>query len=84
MKDTLHPLSDAKPGDIVQVQSFSDSKLSLKLMEMGFLPGTTMKLDREAPLGCPVVVSIGEDYHLSLRKSEAQTVLVKLLKEAEV
>jgi len=53
----------------------------LKLMEMGFIPGASVKVDLEAPLGCPVCVTIGGDYQVSLRKSEAATVIVQNLKK---
>ncbi|AWW00855.1 ferrous iron transport protein A [Arcticibacterium luteifluviistationis] len=70
-------LSEFSPGESVLIDGFTDEELSLKLMEMGFVPGTVVKIDREAPLGCPVCVTIGGDYQVSLRKSEAATVLVK-------
>lgn len=81
MGKTVYILSDIAPGDSVLIEGFMDEELSLKLMEMGFVPGTLVKIDREAPLGCPVCVTIGGDYQVSLRKSEAATVLVKNIKE---
>ncbi|NBA88771.1 ferrous iron transport protein A [Emticicia sp. CRIBPO] len=67
-------VADLKLGEIGVINSFSDSKLSLKLLEMGCLPGTEVKLDFIAPLGCPFCISVGENYQLSLRKSEAATI----------
>ncbi|WP_229201321.1 FeoA family protein [Arcticibacterium luteifluviistationis] len=77
MEETTNILSEFSPGESVLIDGFTDEELSLKLMEMGFVPGTVVKIDREAPLGCPVCVTIGGDYQVSLRKSEAATVLVK-------
>lgn len=77
MSKATNILSEFSPGESVLVDGFKDEELSLKLMEMGFVPGTVVKIDREAPFGCPVCVTIGGDYQVSLRKSEAATVLVK-------
>jgi Fe2+ transport system protein FeoA len=43
---------------------------------MGLLPGTTVTLVRTAPLGDPIEIKV-RGYHLSLRKSEAEFVLVE-------
>jgi ferrous iron transport protein A len=69
-------VADLKEGESGKIVSFLDSKLALKLLEMGFLPGTEIKLDHKAPLGCPYCLTIGDNYQLSLRKSEAVTILL--------
>jgi ferrous iron transport protein A len=51
--------------------------LSLKLMEMGFLPGEMVLIAGIAPLGDPIRVKIGT-YLLSLRKEEANVVMVQI------
>ncbi len=43
---------------------------------MGVLPGTAVTLVRVAPLGDPIEIKI-RGYHLTLRKSEAEHVLVE-------
>ena len=43
---------------------------------MGLLPGTTVILVRTAPLGDPIEIKV-RGYHLTLRKSEAEHVLVE-------
>jgi ferrous iron transport protein A len=48
----------------------------VRLQEMGLLPGTTVTLVRTAPLGDPIEIKV-RGYHLSLRKSEAEFVLVE-------
>jgi len=48
----------------------------LRLREMGVLPGTPVTLVRVAPLGDPIEIKI-RGYHLTLRKSEAEHVLVE-------
>jgi ferrous iron transport protein A len=48
----------------------------LRLREMGLLPGTTITLIRTAPLGDPLEIKV-RGYHLTLRKSEAEHVVVE-------
>ena len=47
-----------------------------RLLEMGLLVGTPVELVRFAPLGDPVEIKV-RGYHLTLRKSEAEQILVK-------
>ena len=48
----------------------------VRLREMGLLAGTRLTLIRTAPLGDPLEIKI-RGYHLTLRKSEAEHVLVE-------
>ena len=48
----------------------------LRLREMGLLPGTTITLIRTAPMGDPLEIKV-RGYHLTLRKTEAEHVLVE-------
>ena len=47
-----------------------------RLMEMGLLVGTSVELVRFAPLGDPVEIKV-RGYHLSLRRHEAEQILVR-------
>ena len=47
-----------------------------RLMEMGLLVGTPVELVRFAPLGDPVDIKV-RGYHLTLRKHEAEHILVQ-------
>ena len=47
----------------------------VRLREMGLLTGTRLTLIRTAPLGDPLEIKL-RGYHLTLRKSEAEHVLV--------
>ena len=47
-----------------------------RLMEMGLLVGTPVQLIRFAPLGDPVEIKV-RGYHLTLRKEEAEQILVR-------
>lgn len=79
LEDLQLTLADLPLGSKAEVISFSDVPLSLRLMQLGFTPGTSIKVDCEAPLGCPVCISLDGDYHLTLRRSEAETIKVKLI-----
>ena len=46
-----------------------------RLLEMGVLVGTPIQLVRFAPMGDPVEIKI-RGYHLTLRKQEAEQILV--------
>lgn len=48
----------------------------LRLREMGLLPGTSIQLIRAAPLGDPLEIKV-RGYHLTLRKSEAEHIVVE-------
>jgi ferrous iron transport protein A len=48
-----------------------------RLMEMGLLVGTPVELVRFAPLGDPVEIKV-RGYHLTLRKHEAEQILVSV------
>jgi ferrous iron transport protein A len=54
-------------------------QIKQRLMELGLTRGTECKVLRFAPMGDPVEILVRE-YHLSLRKSEAEGILVKELK----
>jgi len=46
-----------------------------RLMEMGVVPGAPVSVVKAAPLGDPLEVRV-RNYHLALRRSEAQTITV--------
>ena len=75
----LARLSNVKCGQSARVESFNDEELSLKLLEMGCLPGVIVTIDQVAPLGCPVCIRFNNNNQLALRKSEADTVTVTLV-----
>jgi Fe2+ transport system protein FeoA len=54
----------------------------LRLMEMGLVPGTPVRVLRAAPLGDPIQVRV-RDYCLALRRSEAKSVTVAIEKASE-
>ena len=51
-----------------------------RLMEMGVVPGAPVRVIKAAPLGDPLEVRV-RNYHLALRRNEAQTVSVVMSDE---
>jgi ferrous iron transport protein A len=68
-------LAELKKGQEAVIDSFTDPVLSIKLMEMGCIPGETVVLEKIAPLGDPIAVKVS-GYLLSMRRSEASTIVV--------
>lgn len=66
-------LSQLRIGQKGIIKEFTDLEMSVKLMEMGCLPGELIKVERIAPLGDPIAISVS-GYQLSLRKREASTI----------
>lgn len=64
------------PGASARVLSVGGSgAVARRLMEMGVVPGAPVRVVKFAPLGDPLEVRV-RDYHLALRRNEAQTILV--------
>lgn len=49
--------------------------IAVRLLEMGFVPGTRVELVKKAPLGDPLELRL-RGYHLSLRRAEAAHVRI--------
>jgi len=65
-------------GKTAVISSFENDDIFLKLMEMGCVPGETVRVDQAAPLGDPISISVA-GYHLSLRLDEAEMIWVEEL-----
>jgi ferrous iron transport protein A len=69
-------LSELSAGSVVKIHSFEKDEIFLKLMEMGCVPGEIIKIEKIAPLGDPISVTVS-GYNLSLRLDEAQNIFVE-------
>ncbi len=70
-------LSELTVGASAVVREFPKSGAAfLRLREMGLLAGTRVTLVRTAPLGDPLEIKV-RGYHLTLRKSEADHVVIE-------
>lgn len=77
MSSALQPLTSVALGTTVTVAEINLSPASRpRLMEMGLLVGTKVELVRFAPMGDPVEIKV-RGYNLTLRKSEAEQILVR-------
>jgi Fe2+ transport system protein FeoA len=71
------PLSLLQPGDqgeVVQVKA--QGPIRQRLLEMGFIRGARLRVEKLAPLGDPMELVI-KGYHLSLRREESVCILVQ-------
>lgn len=75
MSQNPRNVSEMKPGDVGIISGFTDEYLSVKLMEMGCLPGIPVRFNFKAPFGDPVCISVS-GYELSLRLEEAATISI--------
>ena len=75
MSQRLKNVSEMRPGDIGIIAGFTDEYLSVKLMEMGCLPGIPVRFNFKAPFGDPICISVS-GYELSLRLEEAATISI--------
>jgi len=68
--------AELKKGESGVIIGFTDNYISLKLMEMGCLPGTLITMNFRAPLGDPVSFYVA-GYNLTMRMSEAASILIE-------
>lgn len=69
-------MADLKVGESGIIDGFQSSSLTLKLLEMGFLPGSKVKLNFKAPLGDPISIRVS-GYNVSIRLDEAAMILLQ-------
>lgn len=69
-------LRDVAIGDSATVRRLKgEGALKRHIMDMGITKGTSVFVRKVAPLGDPIEVTV-RGYELSLRKSEAESILV--------
>ncbi len=70
-------LSDLKPGQTGRIQRIdAPTTVKQRLQEMGLIRGTAVTFVRAAPLGGPVEIRV-RGYHLSLRRTEAEQIILE-------
>ncbi len=75
MADLAKSVAQMVPGETAVVSGFVSDELSIKFLEMGFLPGSAIIYNFSAPLGDPICVSIS-GYDLTIRLEEAAMITV--------
>lgn len=53
-----------------------NGSLRHRLLEMGIIPGTKLKLIKKAPLGDPMQIQI-RNFYLSIRKADAEMIEIE-------
>ena len=70
-------LKNAKVGQTVKVKKLNGvGAVKRRIMDMGITKGSEIFIRKVAPLGDPVEITV-RGYELSVRKNDAQCVLVK-------
>jgi Fe2+ transport system protein FeoA len=73
----VRPLSSLQPGEKGVVIALDiPAEHRARILEMGLLPATPVEMVRYAPMGDPVEIKV-RGYHLSLRRHEADRVMVR-------
>ena len=73
-------LAKMKPGERGKITKMGVvGPLKRRLMDMGVLVGEEVKVEKVAPLGDPIEITI-KNYNLSLRKREAEGIEMEALK----
>jgi ferrous iron transport protein A len=71
-------LTSIPPGTTAVIEKIQvPAEQRSRLLEMGLLVGTPVELVRFAPLGDPVEIKV-RGYHLTIRKHEAEQILVSV------
>lgn len=71
-------LSKLAPGQKGRIKTIgATGPMRRRLMDMGLLPGEEIKVEKVAPLGDPIEVTV-KSYNLSLRKKEAEGIAVEV------
>ena len=71
-------LSQLETGKKAVIISLENDDILLKLMEMGCLPGEIISIEKKAPWGDPISITVS-GYQLSLRANEAEKIIVEEL-----
>ena len=72
----LAMLTPGQQGRIVKLES-SIGPIRRRLMDMGVIPGELIRVEKVAPMGDPIEVTV-KGYSLSLRKGEARGIEIEV------
>ena len=73
----MNSLADATPHRAMNVVSIGGARtFRRRLLEMGIVPGTEIRVVNVAPLGCPIEFEARKT-RLSVRRVEAQHIIVE-------
>ena len=72
-------LSDLKKGEKAKIVNVSSQQIPMKLLEMGCLPGNSVRLIQKAPFQCPIYLEVNGSY-VAIRKETAKLIEIELSK----
>lgn len=73
----MKTLTDCRQGDTVTISNVTGSgAIKKRLLEMGFMKGTTVEIVKYAPLKDPMELLV-KNFHVSIRISEADKISVE-------
>ncbi|MBQ21541.1 MAG: ferrous iron transport protein A [Flavobacteriales bacterium] len=72
-------LDELKENESAQIVQILDEQLEESMLNMGFIVGEDVKLDRIAPLKDPILITSGLNY-ISIRKEDAKKILIEKTK----
>ena len=75
MEKFLNEMVQGEQGTVKKV--VAEGKIKRRLFDMGVTPGANVTFKKVAPLGDPIEINI-RGYELSLRKDEADKVLMEV------
>ena len=78
MSKTIIRLTELPFKQRAIIKSFGETELYVKLHEMGCIPEEEISVELSAPFGDPIAINVA-GYQLSLRKTEAENIMVELL-----
>lgn len=77
METVVKKLSELIVGEIAQIGGYiSETAESLRLQEMGLLPGTQLTITRKGTAGYPLEI-LARGYRLALRKEDAELLYIE-------
>lgn len=79
MADLIIKLTELPYKQKAIIRSFGETELYVKLLEMGVIPDEEISVELTAPLGDPIAINVA-GYQLSLRKDEAASIMVSIIK----
>jgi ferrous iron transport protein A len=77
MNSSETTLNQLQKGVTAKIIGYADEMIEEKMLEMGCLPGSSVEINRIAPLGDPILINISEG-NLALRRDEAQYIRILL------
>lgn len=77
---TVNSLKPGQSGEVVALSA--TGALRRRIIDMGITPGAVITLRKIAPFGDPIEINV-RGYELSIRKSDAENIQIKLIGDEE-